>query len=57
MVFFNVESLNVESLNAEMVKCGMNWDGRLVEQIRVAKEQIQRLVNSVCIKRLEGNDK
>lgn len=48
---------NVESLNAEMIKCGMNWDGRLVEQIRVAKEQIQRLVNSVCIKRLEGNDK
>lgn len=47
---------NMESLNAEMIKRGMSRDDRLMELNRVAKEQMQSLVNSAGVKRLKVTD-
>lgn len=47
---------NMESLNAEMIKRGMSRDDRLLELNRVAKEQMQSLLNSASVKRLKNAD-
>ena len=43
---------NMESLNAEMIKRGMNREDRLIELNRIAREQMQSLIDSAGIKRL-----
>ena len=46
---------NMESLNAEMIKHGMKRDERVAKLNRVAREQMQSLVNSASVKRLENS--
>ena len=43
---------NMESLNAEMIKHGMVGEERLVELNRLAKEQMQSLIDSAGVRRL-----
>ena len=43
---------NMESLNAEMIKRGLVREDRLLELNRVAKEQMQSLINSAGVRRL-----
>ncbi|MEG0914092.1 MAG: KilA-N domain-containing protein, partial [Oscillospiraceae bacterium] len=47
---------NMESLNAEMIKRSVSRDDRLLELNRVAKEQMQSLVNSAGVKRFKNTD-
>ena len=42
----------MESLNAEMIKRGMSREDRLVELNRMARDQMQSLIDSAGIKRL-----
>ena len=44
---------NMESVNAEMIKQGISRDERLAECNRIAKEQLESLLKSAGIKRLE----
>ncbi|MEG1788967.1 MAG: KilA-N domain-containing protein [Kiritimatiellia bacterium] len=46
---------NMESLNAEMIKHKIKRDDRLVVLHRIANEQMQSLVKSAGLKRLENN--
>lgn len=48
---------NMESLNAEMIKHGISRKDRLVALNQTAKEQMNSLVNSAGVKRLEAVDK
>lgn len=47
---------NMENLNAEMIKRGISRDIRLVELNRIAKEQMQSLLKSASVKRLEDGN-
>lgn len=48
---------NMESLNAEMIKRGMSREDRLVKLNRMAREQMQSLIDSAGIKRLTDINK
>ena len=43
---------NMESFNAELIKRGLDREDRLIELNRMAREQMQSLIDSAGIKRL-----